>query len=82
VTDAVGVDLTAGGRHELVLATRKTYQDTMSAELVAGVEEILGRGVIAFLSTNHIEPDIAIETFILVALDRPTPVNFGELLEA
>ena len=51
---------------ELVLATRKTFQDVMGADLIAGVEEILQREVLAFLSANHIDPDIAVETFILV----------------
>jgi hypothetical protein len=37
----------------------------MGADLTAGVEEITGRQVIAFLSANHLDPDIAIETFML-----------------
>jgi uncharacterized protein YbcI len=54
-------------RRELVLETRTTFQEVMGDDLVAGIEEILGRKVIAFLSANHIDPDIAIETFILAA---------------
>lgn len=57
--------LVANGHSDIVLSTRKTFQDTMGADLIAGVQEILGRDVIAFLSTNHIDPDIAVETFIL-----------------
>jgi uncharacterized protein YbcI len=49
----------------LVLTTRMTFQDVMGDDLIAGIEGILGRKVIAFLSANHVEPDIAIETFIL-----------------
>jgi uncharacterized protein YbcI len=52
-------------RGELVLSTRKTFQEIMSNDLIAGIEEILQRKVIAFLSANHIAPDIAIESFIL-----------------
>ena len=37
----------------------------MRHDLSAGVEEITGRQVIAFLSANHIDPDIAIESFML-----------------
>ncbi len=37
----------------------------MGADLIAGIEEILGRTVLAFLSADHIDPDIAIETFVL-----------------
>jgi uncharacterized protein YbcI len=59
---------------ESVLATRKTFQDVMGADLIAGVEEILQREVLAFLSANHIDPDIAVETFILVpAHDAASP---------
>lgn len=57
--------LVANDHRELVLSTRKTFQDTMGADLIAGVQAILGRDVIAFLSTNHIDPDISVETFIL-----------------
>ena len=67
--------LVANGHSELVLATRKTFQDTMSAELVDGVEQILGRKVIAFLSTNHIDPDLAIETFILAPVEGSEPAD-------
>ncbi len=50
---------------QLVLEMRRAYQQTMSAELIAGVEQLTGRNVIAFLSANHLEPDIAIESFVL-----------------
>ena len=32
---------------------------------VTDVEDITGRKVVAFLSANHLEPDIAIESFML-----------------
>jgi uncharacterized protein YbcI len=54
------------GESELVLRTRKAYQNTMAAPLVAAVEEHSGRKVLAFLSDNHIDPDIAVESFVLV----------------
>jgi uncharacterized protein YbcI len=57
--------LVADGRTQLVLSMRKAYQDTMRSELVAAVEQLTGRKVIAFLSDNHIEPDVAIESFVL-----------------
>jgi uncharacterized protein YbcI len=49
----------------LVLANRKAYQNAMGPDLIASVEEISGRKVIAFLSDNHIEPDYAVESFVL-----------------
>jgi uncharacterized protein YbcI len=53
------------GRHELVLQMRQAYQYTMRTELVNGVQEITGRTVQAFLSANHLDPDIAVESFVL-----------------
>jgi len=53
------------GRSELVLETRRTFQDVMGDDLIAGVQDILGREVIAFCSANHVDPDIAVETLIL-----------------
>ena len=52
-------------RRELVLLTRVTFQEVMGDDLIAGIEAITGRAVTAFLSANHIDPDIAVETFIL-----------------
>ena len=53
------------GKADLVLDTRRAYQRTMRDDLTSGVEEITGRHVIAFLSANHLDPDIAIESFML-----------------
>jgi uncharacterized protein YbcI len=53
------------GRADLVLEMRRAYQLTMRDDFTAGVEEITGRRVIAFLSANHLDPDIAIESFML-----------------
>jgi uncharacterized protein YbcI len=60
--------LAAGDQAQLVLDMRKAYQMTMRDELVAGVEKVTGRTVIAFLSDNHIEPDVAVESFVLEPL--------------
>ena len=53
------------GRSDLVLETRRAYQSSMGGELSAGVEDITGRKVVAFLSANHLAPDVAIESFML-----------------
>jgi uncharacterized protein YbcI len=57
--------LVRNGEESLVLQSRKAYQQTMSADLISTVEEITGRRVLAFLSDNHIDPDYAIESFVL-----------------
>ena len=63
------------GKQDLVLETRRAYQLTMREDYTAGVEEITGRRVIAFLSANHIDPDIAIESFVLAPQDDGHPRN-------
>jgi uncharacterized protein YbcI len=68
--------LVADGLDETVLTTRKAFQGTMSQDLISGVEGILGRRVAAFLSDNHIEPDIAVEVFVL-APDGAAPRGDG-----
>jgi len=60
--------LVARGHEDIVLSTRATFQDLMGDDLIAGVEEITGRRVTAFLSSNHVHPDIAIESFVLAPL--------------
>jgi uncharacterized protein YbcI len=54
---------------ELVLTMRKAFQGTMRHDLINGVEAILGRTVIAFMSDNHIDPDTAVEVFLLAPAD-------------
>lgn len=56
-------------REELVLEVRKEFQNTMREALTQAIEEITGRTVIAFFSANHIEPDAALEAFLLAPLD-------------
>jgi uncharacterized protein YbcI len=57
--------LVADGRSDVVLSLRKRYQDAMRPALEAEVEKHTGRPVIAFMSDNHIDPDVGIEAFIL-----------------
>ncbi len=63
--------LTQDGLQDLVLTMRKAYQGTMRHDLISGVEGILGRKVIAFFSDNNVEPDMALEAFLLA----PDPVS-------
>jgi uncharacterized protein YbcI len=60
--------LVANGREQLVLDTRRAFQSTMRDELVRAVEALTQRKVIAFMSDNHIDPDLASETFVLEPL--------------
>jgi uncharacterized protein YbcI len=57
--------LVDSGRADRVLQLRHDYQLTMRDDLVALVERQLDRKVIAFMSQNHIDPDLAVEVFVL-----------------
>jgi len=53
------------GRGENVLALRHEYQEAMRDEASAKVAEITGRKVLAMMSANHLDPDLAVELFVL-----------------
>ena len=57
--------LVRDGLADQVLDMRKSFQKTMRSELVRGIEEITGRRVVAFFSDNHMDPDTAMEAFLL-----------------
>ena len=57
------------GRFPAVQATRSAFQDTMREKFSSAVEELSGRKVVGFLSQVHVDPDLAVETFILEATD-------------
>lgn len=63
--------LVAEGKSDLVVAMRQAFQQAMRDTMVEGVERIMGRDVIAFLSANHLDPDFAIETFVLAPNGEP-----------
>ncbi|MCW3026334.1 MAG: hypothetical protein JWM29_1766 [Solirubrobacterales bacterium] len=70
--------LLRGGREEVVLAVRQAYDDSLRQELTAAVEGHTGQHVLAFLSDSHLEPDIAIEVFVLARrakTSRPPPAR-------
>jgi uncharacterized protein YbcI len=48
-----------------VLDMRRAYQDAMRSGCIASIENLTGRTVEAFMSANHIDPDLAAEIFIL-----------------
>ena len=63
--------LVQDGRRELVQSTRFAFQQTMKQDLIRGVENITGRNVLAFMSANHLEPDMAAEIFVLHPKNGP-----------
>jgi uncharacterized protein YbcI len=63
--------LVSDGHNGDVLNTRHLYQQTMRTDLIATVERLTSRSVMAFMSSNHIDPDMAVETFILSPVVAP-----------
>jgi uncharacterized protein YbcI len=59
-------------RGEQVLDMRRAYQDAMRTDCIAAIEDLTSRTVAAFMSANHIDPDLAAEVFILNP-QSPTP---------
>ncbi len=57
--------LVANGKADRVMAVRHDFQLVMKDDLVGAVEGTLDRKVIAFMSTNHVNPDLAVEVFVL-----------------
>ncbi len=57
--------LLAADQVEFVMETRHRFQMTMRDDLIAAVEALTQRTVIAFMSANHPDPDIAAEIFVL-----------------
>jgi uncharacterized protein YbcI len=60
------------GRADSVLRTRHEFQLVMRDDLIKLVEDALDRKVIAFMSANHIDPDMAAEVFILDPAEQPS----------
>jgi uncharacterized protein YbcI len=53
------------GDEQLVLRMREGLQRAMHESLDGEIERLTGRRVIGFMSANHIEPDLAVEVFVL-----------------
>src|SRR5690349_14886213 len=67
--------LTDAGEGQAVLDLRRRWQRVMQAEVSREIEELSGRKVIGFMSDNHIDPDLAVEVFVLEPLEQPAPVK-------
>jgi uncharacterized protein YbcI len=67
--------LVRAGKEAEVQRLRRAFQDTMEADLVEAVERLTNGTVSAFMSTNHSDPDVAAEIFIM---DRSLADGGGE----
>lgn len=53
------------GRDEIVLALRHEYQLAIREESSVEIGELTSRDAIAFVSANHIDPDLPVEIYVL-----------------
>lgn len=60
--------LIAAGDSDTVMTARRKFQSAMREDFVDLVESTLDRRVTAFMSDNHVDPDIAVEVFVLKPL--------------
>ena len=62
--------LTDAGQGRAVLDLRRRWQAVMEDKVSRQIEELTGRKVIGFMSDNHIDPDLAVEVFVLEPVER------------
>jgi uncharacterized protein YbcI len=65
--------LADAGQGAAVLDLRRRWQAVMQAEVSREIEDVTGRKVIGFMSDNHIDPDLAVEVFVLEPQSQPPP---------
>ncbi len=67
------VEETLVGRGEVkaVEAFRRTFQSTMAPQFSEVIEEATGRKVRAYMSQIHVDPDVAVELFLLGGTSPP-----------
>ena len=61
------------GRVESVYQMRRSFQQVMEHEFRRIVEEATGRRVIAYMSSIHVNPELAVEIFVLEDETRAEP---------
>ena len=59
------------GEVESVYQMRRSFQQAMEEEFRRVVEAATGRTVIAYMSSIHVDPDLAVELFVLEPIDEP-----------
>lgn len=59
------LNLVQAGETDAVLDLRRLWQKVMRTSCCREIEQLTGRKVIGFMSDNQIDPDIAVEVFIL-----------------
>jgi uncharacterized protein YbcI len=65
--------LADAGEGQAVLDLRRRWQRIMQVDVSGEIERLTGRRVIGFMSDNHIDPDLAVEVFVLEPVDTRSP---------
>jgi uncharacterized protein YbcI len=68
-------NLVDAGQSDAVLSLRRLWQKVMRTSCSRAIEDLTGRKVVGFMSDNHIDPDIAVEVFILEASARDRAIR-------
>lgn len=63
------------GEVESVYQMRRSFQQAMEDEFREVVEGATGREVIAYMSSIHVDPDLAVEIFVLEPLEDSAPAE-------
>lgn len=67
--------LTDAGQGAAVLELRRRWQAIMEKDVSREIEQLTGRKVVGFMSDNHIDPDLAVEVFVLEPLSDRKSIN-------
>ena len=59
------------GEVESVYQMRRSFQQAMEENFRLIVEQATGRNVIAYMSSIHVDPDLAVELFVLEPVEEP-----------
>jgi uncharacterized protein YbcI len=65
--------LADAGEGEAVLNLRRRWQRVMQVDVSREIEQLTGRKVVGFMSDNHIDPDLAVEVFVLAPPAAESP---------
>jgi uncharacterized protein YbcI len=57
--------LAEAGHQQTVLRGRRAMQSTLAGDAISLVQDVTSRRVVAFMSNNHIDPDLGVEIFVL-----------------
>jgi uncharacterized protein YbcI len=67
--------LIEAGQVESVYQMRRSFQQAMDDEFRRIVEEATGRTVLAYMSSIHVDPDLAVELFVLEPAEEPERID-------